>query len=83
MSLQRSQEDIIAWCKQFIANTLNIPLTNINPKHEFESFGLDSVVAVSLAVELEEWLGRSVDPSLLFEYPSIEGLAIHLSGRAE
>jgi acyl carrier protein len=79
MSNPHSQEEIIVWCQQFIANTLAIDLSKINPAHEFESFGLDSVAAVSLAVELEEWLGRAVDPSLLFEYPSINLLASHLT----
>src|SRR5207249_2733002 len=44
------------------------------------SFGLGSLQAVGLAGDLQEWLGRPLSPTLVYEYPTIEALAQHLAG---
>ncbi|KDP88103.1 hypothetical protein CF70_032560 [Cupriavidus sp. SK-3] len=80
MPVSRSREEISAWCTQFIVNNLGIPPAKVDTSHEFDAYGLDSTAAVGLVVELEEWLGRPVDPSVLFEYPTIDALANHLEG---
>lgn len=41
-------------------------------------YGLDSVTAVGLAGELEEWLGRQITPTLIYDYPTIAGLIQYL-----
>src|SRR5205807_2381692 len=40
---------------------------------------MDSVQAVSMAADLEDWLGRELPATLVYDYPTIEGLARHLS----
>lgn len=79
VAVTRNKTEIIDWCRNFIAEMLDIPADKLNPNAEFESFGLDSVAAVSLVAELEEWLHREVSPSLLFEYPTLSSFADYLS----
>lgn len=74
-----TKTEIVEWCTEFIAKTLDIPPDRIDPRADFDSFGLDSPAAVGMVVELEEWLQHEVPPSALFEHPSIEQLASHLA----
>lgn len=79
MKTQRSKEEIANWCTALIAETLELPPQEIDPSMEFQSFGFDSTALVSFAVELEEWLGVGVEPSVLFDYPTIATLSAHLA----
>ena len=45
----------------------------------FDRYGLDSSAAVGMTGDLEDWLGKEVEPILLYDYPTIETLARHLS----
>jgi acyl carrier protein len=76
----RSQDEIARWCIDFICSNLDIPASKVDLSSEFESFGLDSAATVGLVIELEEWLGRPVDPTVVFEHPTIAALAGHLAG---
>jgi acyl carrier protein len=70
-----THDQIVDWCRQHIATLLDFSIDRIPPDAEFDSFGLDSAAAVSLVVDLEEWLGTEVSPSLLFEFPTIQLVA--------
>jgi len=50
----------------------------INPNVDFDRLGLDSAIAVSLLVDLEEWLGIEVSPSLLFEKTTLAEISEYL-----
>lgn len=45
----------------------------------FAAVGLDSVQAISLTGELEDLLGIELEPTLIFEYPTISRLAKFLA----
>lgn len=62
-------------CIQFLAKTLHADAGTIDPAADFDQLGLDSVMAVALVLDLEEWSGLDLEPSLLFEYPTINELA--------
>jgi acyl-CoA synthetase (AMP-forming)/AMP-acid ligase II/acyl carrier protein len=74
-------EDIQTWITANLALYLKIPLNEIDLSEPFSHYGLDSSIALSLAAELSNWLGRELDPTLFWEYPSIEALAQHLGDR--
>jgi hypothetical protein len=40
---------------------------------------LDSMVGVSLAGDLEDWLGLALSPTLLWDYPTVETLTRYLA----
>jgi acyl carrier protein len=70
------------WCVDYLARTLDLPDHTIDPEMTFARLGLDSANSVFLIVELEDWLGLELAPDLLFEHPTICGLARHLATRA-
>ncbi|MDA0738708.1 MAG: acyl carrier protein [Nitrospirae bacterium] len=75
-SIQQGVQD---WLINYVANELKVDPPLINPTHTFDQLGLDSVTTVALTGELEGVLGRSLSPSLPYEYPSIEALANFLA----
>jgi amino acid adenylation domain-containing protein len=70
---------IQAWLAAQIADLLAIDVDEIDGQASFESFGLSSREAVALSGDLEEWLGRRLSPTLVYEYPSIVTLADYLA----
>ena len=57
-----------------------ISANNIELSRPFSDFGLDSKSLVGLSGELSEALGQSLAPRLLYDYPSIDALAMKLAG---
>ncbi len=61
-----------------IAQVLEIAPDEIDFKQPFSAYGLDSVKAVSIAEVLEQWLGISVTPTIVYDYPTPRSLANYL-----
>src|SRR5581483_6849444 len=59
--------------------------SEIDPHLPFTDYGISSTYAISLSGDLENWLGRKLPPTLLWDYPSIAELSNYLGGglRAE
>ncbi|MEM7500355.1 MAG: acyl-CoA dehydrogenase family protein, partial [Pseudomonadota bacterium] len=72
--------DLRAWLDCWIADNLKVPRARITPDRPFAALGLDSVTAVNLAMDLEALLGRPVDATLVWDYPTTAKLASHLAG---
>ena len=77
-SLKVSKPEIQDWIIDYVANLLEIDPEDIDTTIPFDRYGLDSSAAVGLTGDLEDWLGLEIDPTLLYDYPTIESLAGHL-----
>ena len=66
------------WMVTKLSNTLGVPARDIDIELPFTSFGLDSINAFNLTGDLAEWLGHSLPPTLLWDYPTVQSLADHL-----
>ena len=73
------EQEIRDWLTRRVATALDVPPGEIDTASEFPSFGVDSVTAVAVTGDLEQWLGRTLDPTLLFTYSTIDTLAKHLA----
>lgn len=71
--------EIQAWIVSYLAELLEIDPEEVNVTIPFDRYGLDSSVAIGLTGDLEDWLSRKLDPTLLYDYPTIESLAHHLA----
>ncbi|MFP4337533.1 MAG: beta-ketoacyl synthase N-terminal-like domain-containing protein [Halothece sp.] len=71
--------DIQSWLVAKLAENLSCSPQDIDIHAEFASYGLDSVAMVSLSGELENWLGRRLDPTLAYSYPTIASLSNYLT----
>jgi acyl carrier protein len=76
---QNLKENIQAWLVSYLVKALEIEPNQIDVTISFDRYGLDSAAAIGLTGDLADWLGRDLDPTLLFDYPTIEALAQHLA----
>ncbi len=77
--LGEPRPSLSAWLLSRLSHLLGIPTRQIDPRQPFSRSGLDSMGAVTLTGELERRLDRSLPPSLLFDYPSVEAVVRHLT----
>src|SRR5579875_3590105 len=75
-----SREAIQDWLIAHISAELSLEPATVDVHEPLASYGMDSVAAVGLSGDLEEWLGRELAPTLLYDYPTIVALASHLAG---
>ncbi|MDJ0618663.1 MAG: acyl carrier protein [Calothrix sp. MO_192.B10] len=71
--------EIKAWLTSYLAELLEIEPDEVDVKTPFNRYGLDSAAAMGMSGDLGEWLGFELDPTLIYDYPTIEVLAEHLS----
>jgi len=74
-----TEEAIRKWLITNIASVVNMDPAHIDVQQTFDNYGLDSLQAVSLSGDLENWLNREVSPTVVWDYPTVEQLARHLS----
>jgi malonyl CoA-acyl carrier protein transacylase len=58
-----------------VAAALGIRPDDVDPERSFAEYGVDSILAVTIAKEVNERLGLSVKPTVLFDYPSVRDLS--------
>ena len=81
--LKRDADEIQLWLITRLARRLGVGPDEMHIDRPFADYGLDSRTALSFSGELEEWLGRELSPTLLWDYPSIEALSAHLAGEPD
>ncbi len=72
-------EKIQSWLIRRLADELEISTGEVDPSVSFERYGVDSVSAASMVGDLELWLKREFDASLLLRHPTIDALAKFLA----
>jgi len=72
-------ETIKSWLMAKLGELLKIDPANLRSDEPFVNYGLDSLAIVNLSTEMEDWLGRRLSPSLLWDYPTMELLSAHLA----
>lgn len=73
--------EIQAWMVAYLADLLEVDPDEIDVTIPFDRYGLDSSAAVGMTGDLEDWLETDIDPTLLYDYPTIEALVQHLSSQ--
>jgi acyl carrier protein len=69
---RRTEEAIQQWLIDYLARVLERSPDEIDVTVPFDDFALDSATAIGMTGELEDWLGKHVDPTLVYDYPTIE-----------
>jgi acyl carrier protein len=75
-----SAEAIQSWILEWLAREMQIPVQDLDPAKSFESFGMTSLLAVTMTGDMEDWLGREVDPAIMYDHPTAASLAGVLAG---
>lgn len=56
------------------------PACPLDPRQPLNELGLDSLMAIEMRGRLSNAVGRTLPATILFDYPTIEGLAEYLAG---
>lgn len=80
LSLESSQirKNIESWLVVKLAERLEVKTDDIDIYKDFIDYGLNSIEAVNLSGELENFIGRKMPPTLLWDYPNISALVKYL-----
>ena len=73
-----SKIEIQNWLVSYLAKLLDIELAEIDVTVTFDRYGLDSSAAIAMTGDLADWLGSELDPTLIYDYPTIEALVANL-----
>ncbi len=65
------KEFIKEFIKEWISKKLKISIKDIILEKEFSYYSIDSVTGVMLAQELEDLLGFSIDPTFIWDHPTL------------
>jgi acyl carrier protein len=66
---------ILGWLTTQLASYLQVPATAINPMVPLAEMGVDSVHAISLVGDVELRFDIDVDPTMIFDYPTLSRIA--------
>jgi acyl carrier protein len=72
-------DNLVDWLISRVAAYLTIDPDAIETDKELGDYGLDSVFALNLCTDLELEFGILVQPTIAWDYPTIDDIAGHLS----
>ncbi|MFC8417173.1 aminotransferase class I/II-fold pyridoxal phosphate-dependent enzyme [Streptomyces coelicoflavus] len=78
----RTRTEAATWLRRAVAARLGLRPSVIDPTVPFTSLGLDSKQAVALAARFGDWLGTPVTPATVYDHPTVESLAAHVTADA-
>ena len=78
-----TQTDIQTWLCDRMAQELGVKPEQIDVNEPFDSYGLDSVLALEIASAGQQVLGLELSPLMLVSYPTIASLSQHLAKEIE
>jgi acyl carrier protein len=72
-------EAIQGWLIAEIEDLLSLDPQELAVDKPLVNYGLSSMTGMILSGDIEQWLGIELDPSVAWEYPTIESLAEYLA----
>jgi phthiocerol/phenolphthiocerol synthesis type-I polyketide synthase D len=77
--MRDEERRILEWLIARIAAATDMEAEDIDPDALFAETGLASREALLLAADLEDFVGRTISPTLVWEQPSIRAVASYLA----
>ena len=74
-----SADEIQDWLIAYLSEQMKIPTNSIDVAAPFDTLAVDSATAIGMTGDLEQWLGTTIDPTVLYDFPTIEQIADHLA----
>jgi len=76
-------EAIQVWLVQQLADVLSLDPASVDVNQPLTRYGLDSIDAVTLVGDLEDWLDLELPSTLLWDHPTISKAATYLVSEFE
>lgn len=78
-----ADEVLRAWLVDVVAGYLGLPPAQVRADVALRSLGFDSVHAMGLCVDIEERWGILVEPTLAWDFPTVDAIVTHLRGQID
>ncbi|MGN6152113.1 MAG: acyl carrier protein, partial [Lysobacteraceae bacterium] len=75
-----AEQTLLDTIAKTVASTLKIPVERLDVDADFDSFGMDSIIAIELMTNLSKQLKVSITPAQLTTVNSIRQLATMIDG---
>ncbi|WP_457969672.1 acyl carrier protein [Acinetobacter calcoaceticus] len=69
--------------RTLVAKEMRVEPQTLDTQQKFTSYGLDSIVALSVSGDLEDLTQLELEPTLLWDYPTINALAEYIVSQLE
>jgi acyl carrier protein len=69
------RRQILQWLTNQLSDELRMPADTIDPMVPLAEMGVDSVLAIGLVGDVELHFDIDIDLTMIFDYPSLAGLA--------
>ncbi len=73
-----NKENITDWLTDQICRLTKTKRETIHVNEPLSNYGLNSIQAVTLVGEIDDWLNVEFEPTLAWDYPTIESLANYI-----
>ena len=70
-----SRDALERWLAELVASAVDLEPGTIDVEAPFDRYGIDSAAAIGLTEELEQRLGVPLEPTVLFDHPTIRSLS--------
>lgn len=67
--------ETVGWLVTLFSDELKIAAEDFETDEPFQEYGIDSIILAQLVQQMNQTLNGDIDPSILFEYPTIESFA--------
>ena len=75
----KTQEEVQAWIITWLQDNAGITYESIDLDKPFADYHLDSLTSVELSYDLEEYIGKKLDVTVVFNYPTINKMSAYLA----
>ncbi|MER6169538.1 acyl carrier protein [Streptomyces violaceorubidus] len=69
-----SADELTLWLRERIAAHLVMSPDAIDVDESLTTYGLDSIYALTVVAEIEDHLGLSLEPTVMWDRPTVSGL---------
>ncbi|MEO1049232.1 MAG: acyl carrier protein [Bacteroidota bacterium] len=73
-----SQEALVQFAKEKIAEELKIEVDEVDTDTTFASLGLDSITCIFFMEQIENYLDIRLNPIDFWDYPTVNSYVLHL-----
>jgi acyl carrier protein len=77
--MNANRRPILRWLTIRLASYLDVPVNAVDAMVPLAEMGVDSVHAVSLVGDVELHFDIDVDPTMIFDYPTLSAIAEFIS----
>ena len=77
--IDRLSERVESWLIDWLSGRAGVAAENIHRDKPFAEYGLDSLTAVELSHEIEQWLAVQVTATVAWNYPTVAAMAGYLA----